>query len=139
MTATKQLPRRAGASPPPAPTPDPIADLKRISEIPGAQLALEECRWASDQQAGNVHFLCLLGELCGRCEPSGAEGYALRGTPRTWLRLRDVDERDVRKVLGRIERAHTWHLDAGRAKATLDRIDVHFMTAQLRRRQELAA
>lgn len=110
----------------------------RISSLPGAALLIEECRWRPDQVPANQHFLMLLGELCGRLQPSGIGGYSQVGTPESWLKLADVDEGAIRSVVRRIRRAHPdWDgLDAGDEVTTLGQLDHHFGLAQRRRDRE---
>lgn len=114
-----------------------LQGLTRITELPGAALPVEECRWTPDLAPANMHLLLLLGELCGRCELSGGGGYSDHGTPENWLRLCDVNEAAVEAVLRRVERSYpSWHLDAGTATTTIDKVDCHFATAQASRRRE---
>jgi hypothetical protein len=113
-------------------------DLRRISEIPGAELPLEACRWPKDQSGANGHFWLLLGELTGRLEPSADGCYGQRGHPDIWLRLDQIDEAALRRVLGRMRRMYShWMFDIGRAETLLDQIDVHFGTAQRRKNRGL--
>ena len=108
-----------------------------IADEPGARLDIGQCRFTADHAAANLHLLCLLGELCGRCEPSGGGGYIERGTPETWLTLRQVDAPAVELVVRRVERAHGgWHVDGGEAVTALDRLAVHWGRAQVRWKRE---
>jgi hypothetical protein len=123
-----------------AATKQPAADvvpagLTRISEMPGAQLPVEECRWTPDQAPLNLHFLTLLGEATGRLEVSGWGGYRQRGAG-PFRTLADVDAAALEGVVRRIRRRSAeWVFDVGSAETILDRIDCHFATAQLRRRR----
>jgi hypothetical protein len=126
MTATKAAPKADPA----------LEGLLWISEIPGANLPVETCRWPPALQAANMLLLHLLGELCYAREPSGIGGYSPRGTPETWRRLRDVDESAITERLLRVEAAHpSWRLDGGAGATLIDKIDCHFATAQVRRRR----
>lgn len=111
-----------------------------ISEIPGAKIEMERMRWAPDQAAANYHFLLLLGEICGRVEQSGVNGYAERGRPEDWKKLADVDPAAIELVLSRIRRKYPeWRFDCSPAWRLLDKVDVHFQTAQERRYRGLAS
>jgi hypothetical protein len=90
-----------------------------------------------DQAAANLHLLLQLGELTGRLEPSSIGGYSQRGEPAGWMRLRDVDEAAIERVLTRIRRRYPEHrLHGGNATDVVGQLDVHFCTAQERRRRE---
>jgi len=112
-------------------------DLNRISEIPGAALPVEACRWEPDQAPLNLHLLMLLGEVCGRLEPSGWGGYRDRGTRDGWLTLAQVDPEALEDCVRRIRRKYPdWMFDTGSAVSILDKLDVHFAKAQARRRRD---
>jgi hypothetical protein len=129
------------------------ADLVRISTAPGAQIALELCAWPVEQQPANFAFLGALGELTGRLErslngyqevrPMGV-GVSLQGVdvthipapePPKWMTLGECDAKALRGVVGSINRRFPdWRLDVGKAVELIDRIDVHLIYSQLRRR-----
>jgi hypothetical protein len=112
--------------------------LQRISQIPGAKLPIERMRWAPDQHAANLMLLMALGEVTGRLEES-YDNYSERGAPGNWLRLCDVDTAALDMVISRVRRKHPeWRFDIGPATTTLDKIDCHINTAQVRARRERA-
>jgi hypothetical protein len=111
--------------------------VQRITQMPGAAILIEQCRWDEDQRGANLHFFLLLGELTGRLEPDGIAGFTQRGDESNWLRLADVDVSALKEVVRRMERLYTsWHLDGGRAMSIHDKINCHFATAQVRRQRE---
>lgn len=110
--------------------------LVRICELPGAALPIESCLWAEDQRHANLHLWSLLGELTGRLERSGLDGFTQRGAPGGWMALSDIDPQAIELVLRRITNRHPdWVYDAGSAPTTIDRVNTHFATAQLRRQR----
>jgi hypothetical protein len=118
---------------------DVTAGLVRITELPGGELPLEDCRWAEPQRSANFHFWTILGELTGRLEPSAGFCLTQKGSPETWLRLADVDAEALQGAVGRMRRQYPeWMFDTGRAPANgiHEQIDAHFATAQVRRRRE---
>ena len=107
----------------------------KISELRGAKLPVESCRWAIDQQASNVELLLQLGMLTGRCE-LGIDSYSEKGEPEQWLTLAEVDPAAVEEVLSRLRRKYPeWRLD-GQGSTSLEQLDHHFQVAQARRRRE---
>ena len=130
MTAAATKPTEAKAN-------NETAGPRRISEIPGAALGIESCRWREDQRASNLHLVLLLGALTGRLEPSAGLSYSERGRPEDWLTLAQVGEPAIEAVLSRIRRQYPEHrLDGGEATSTLDMLDCHFATAMERKRRE---
>jgi len=115
---------------------DVAPTVVHFSEIRGAAIPLEECRWSKEQQAANANLLLMLGELTGRLEPSGWGGYRERGDEAGWMRLADVDESAIEAVLARIRRNFPeWRFDAGAAETLLGKLDCHVATAVERRRR----
>jgi hypothetical protein len=118
-------------------TPATAQSTKRISEIPGAALQLEECLWPEGEREANFSFWIFLGELTGRLGRSLGATYSERGSAETWLTLADVDEAALRSVLGRMRRLYGhWTLDSGNAESLLGQIDAHYHAAQVRRREQ---
>jgi hypothetical protein len=110
------------------------ATLTKMSEIPGAKIALESCRWAPDQQPSNSRLVLLLGTITGRCRPSVGASYSERGTPDDWLTLRQVDEAAIEAELARLRKVcPEWRLEGGGAETLVDQLDHHFRAAQGRR------
>jgi hypothetical protein len=105
-----------------------------ICDLPGAQLDIGMCRWPPDQAAAKLHFLCLLGEVCGRLEEDAAGGYKQRGEAASWLKLSEVDASALAGVVTRMESMRrvypTWRLNCGDASGIHHKITVHFNTAQ---------
>jgi hypothetical protein len=108
--------------------------LARISELPGAWLSLERCRWEIDQQAANGLLVALLGELAGSRERSGIEGFSRTGSPETWRKLADLDPALVEGVVSRVRRMRPeLRIEDGGATDIREALDNHFTAAQRRR------
>lgn len=115
-------------------------ELLDITTIPGAALNIGECRWLPDEAPANLHFSCLLGELCGALEDDTAGGYCVRGNPESWLKLSDVEPAALEAVVRRMEGMRriypTWRLHGGGATDVHTAIACHFRTAQARWRRD---
>ena len=112
------------------------ATYVRISQLPGADLNVHSLRFVPDQGLGSLHLLQLLAVATGSAA-GDSTGYYTRGTPADWTTLADVGPAEIEAVLRRAERAHPgFALEGGDAVNVLDRIDVHFNTAQERKRRE---
>jgi hypothetical protein len=108
------------------------ATLIDICAEPGAGLDIGVCRFTPDQAQTNLHFLVLLGEVCGRLAPDAAGGFSDCGTAESgWLRLSEVDASALEAIVRRMQRSYpSWRVNGGKGVGVHERVSVHWATAQ---------
>ncbi|MGC2375371.1 MAG: hypothetical protein WA484_16010 [Solirubrobacteraceae bacterium] len=108
----------------------------RISQLHGAALDSAICRFRQDEALASMLLLVLLGAATGFLEP-GTMGYSPRGDVAGYSTLAELGVPEIEACVRRVERAHVgFKLCGGDAVNILDRIDVHYNTAQERKRRE---